>query len=163
MDLSPSGGEPAGEMLVCPTCDEPFVPRHPRRCEWCGHEFADGTDEQYPSSVPDPINVRMIAVAIVLAILLAGMAAYLTWLLSAPEVPAFDITTRKSADQIKVAVENDTATFDVTSPSGIGGATIALTKGNWPKSVVVRLHLHGLESFAVLQRKDQARRLGAEP
>ncbi len=29
-------------MVICPTCDEVFAPRHPARCEWCGHRFADG-------------------------------------------------------------------------------------------------------------------------
>jgi hypothetical protein len=36
------------------------------------------------------------------------------------EPPTFDITTKKPADQVKVKVEKDTATFDVSSPSGIG-------------------------------------------
>ncbi len=39
--------EPAGEgenalMVLCPTCDEPFEPQFPARCEWCGHRFRDG-------------------------------------------------------------------------------------------------------------------------
>ena len=43
---------------------------------------------------------------------------------------AFDIKTKKPADQIKVKVEKETATIDITSPSGIGTATITLTRGN---------------------------------
>jgi hypothetical protein len=43
--------------------------------------------------------------------------------------------------------------LDVTSPSGIGGATIGLTKGKWPTTVILRLHLSGLESFAVSNGK----------
>ena len=35
-------GVPPQRMLICTTCDEPFVPEYPRRCEWCGHTFADG-------------------------------------------------------------------------------------------------------------------------
>ena len=26
-------------LVLCPTCDEPFVPQFPARCEWCGHRF----------------------------------------------------------------------------------------------------------------------------
>ena len=35
-------GVPPQRMLICTMCDEPFVPAYPRRCEWCGHTFADG-------------------------------------------------------------------------------------------------------------------------
>ncbi len=55
----PSGKTPAEEpdpvmednakplsMLMCPTCDEPFVPEYPRVCEWCGHEFPDGFEPE---------------------------------------------------------------------------------------------------------------------
>lgn len=69
------------------------------------------------------------------------------------EVPTFDITTNKSADQGKVEVKGDSATFDFFSPSGIGGGTITLKQGSWPLSVVLRLHLHGLESFNVSNGK----------
>lgn len=65
----------------------------------------------------------------------------------------FAITVKKPADQVKVTVENETATLDVTSPSGIGGATVILTKGRWPTTVFLRLHLSGLESFAVSNGK----------
>ena len=67
--------------------------------------------------------------------------------------PSFDITPDKPADQVKAKVEKDTATFDVFSPSGIGSATITLTKGCWPTTVVLRLHLTGLESLAVSNGK----------
>ena len=66
---------------------------------------------------------------------------------------ALDIKTKKPADQIKVKIENDIATLDVLSQSGIGGATITLTNGKWPTTVVLRLHLSGLESFAVSNSK----------
>jgi len=65
----------------------------------------------------------------------------------------FAITIKKPADRIKVRVEGDMATLDVTSPSGIGGATVTLTKGKWPTTVILRLHLSGLESFAVSNGK----------
>jgi hypothetical protein len=69
------------------------------------------------------------------------------------EPPTFDITNTKPNDQIKVTVEKDVAVFDVSCPSGIGQATIALKQGNWPASVVVRLRLRGLEGFSVSAEK----------
>ena len=46
-DFGPDDEEPANDrenalMVLCPTCDEPFVPQFPSRCEWCGHRFRDG-------------------------------------------------------------------------------------------------------------------------
>ena len=65
----------------------------------------------------------------------------------------FDIKTKKPTDQIKVKIEGDSATLDVFSPSGIGGGTITRTQGQWPKTVVLRLHLRGLESFTASNGK----------
>jgi len=65
-----------------------------------------------------------------------------------------EITTKKPADKIKMTtIDKDTATLDVSSQSGIGGATVTLAKGKWPKTIVLRLHLSGLESFAVSNGK----------
>ena len=69
----------------------------------------------------------------------------------------FDIKTRKPADQIKVKIDEDSATLDVFSPSGIGGVTITLTRGTWPKTIVLRLHLRGLESFTISNGKIKLR------
>jgi hypothetical protein len=73
--------------------------------------------------------------------------------LRAASLPAFAITTKKPADQIKIDAENGTTTFDVSSQSGIGGATITATNGKWPTTIVLHLHLGGLESFAVSNGK----------
>lgn len=66
---------------------------------------------------------------------------------------AFTVTTKKPEDRVKVQLERDTAIFDVSSQSGIGGATITLANGKWPTTVVLRLHLHGMESVAVSNGK----------
>ena len=77
----PSAESVAPAMLMCPTCDEPFVPTHPRRCEWCGHTFDDGWEEgDFPAPV-DPINARTVVVMLLVATVLIGMLAYLMWLL----------------------------------------------------------------------------------
>lgn len=65
----------------------------------------------------------------------------------------FDIKTQKPEDRVTVTLEKDTAIFDVSSQSGIGGATITTTSGKWPTTVILRLHLSGLESFAISSGK----------
>ena len=65
-----------GRMLViCPTCDEPFVPRYLRRCEWCNYNFGEGT--QLPprrfSDVDLEINARALFLLAVLAVLLGSL------------------------------------------------------------------------------------------
>ena len=68
-------------MLMCSTCDEPFVPTYPSRCEWCGHTFDDGWDDESLPAPVDSINGRTVAVMLILAVFLIAMAAYLAWLL----------------------------------------------------------------------------------
>lgn len=63
------------------------------------------------------------------------------------------IETKKPADRIEVKLETDIATFMVSSPSGIGRATITTAKGEWPTTVVLRLHLAGLEHLAISNGK----------
>jgi hypothetical protein len=63
-------------MLMCPTCDEPFVPVYLRRCEWCGHEFPDGTEIPLSAASADPINGRVVVVILALLLLGAAMAGY---------------------------------------------------------------------------------------
>jgi len=64
-------------MLMCPTCDEPFVPEYPRRCEWCGHEFDDGYEVPQRISLPEePLGARAYLVVLGLLALLLASAAY---------------------------------------------------------------------------------------
>ncbi len=73
-----SASEPDERMLVCPTCDEPFVPEYPRQCEWCGHEFEDGFDVSLPQDPADEVDSRTMLVVVALAALGAGLVAYFT-------------------------------------------------------------------------------------
>jgi hypothetical protein len=66
---------------------------------------------------------------------------------------AFNITTKKSEDRVVVSAAEDRTIFTVTSPSGIGSATIAPKDGTWPKSVTLRLRLSGLESLSIASDK----------
>ena len=66
------------------------------------------------------------------------------------EPPArFTVTTRKADDTVAVAGDETRTAFDVRSPPGIGAAAITQAGDAWPKAVVVRLHLKGLENLKV--------------
>ncbi|MFP6604708.1 MAG: hypothetical protein VB862_19400 [Pirellulaceae bacterium] len=76
---------------------------------------------------------------------------------------------RGAVREIKVSHQGDTTIFHVTDKFGIGSAAIKLATGKWPKKVLVRLHLTGLEGFGltigkkVLTRSDlQVRMLDAK-
>ena len=59
-------------MLMCPTCDEPFVPAFPRLCEWCGRQFDDGYEVALDT--PSPIEQISFRAVLVIAGLLLVMA-----------------------------------------------------------------------------------------
>jgi hypothetical protein len=61
----------------------------------------------------------------------------------------FEIKCRKPEDRVTVALADGNVIFTVTSPRGIGGATIERKGETWPQAVVLRLHLRGLESLAI--------------
>ena len=59
----------------------------------------------------------------------------------------FAVTTRKADDTVEVTGDPDRTAFGIRSRSGIGRAVIARTGDGWPKAVVVRLYLRGLENL----------------
>jgi hypothetical protein len=59
----------------------------------------------------------------------------------------FKVTTKTKDDAVEVRAGKDRAVFAVKSPFGISLAVIERTGDRWPKAVVLRLHLKGLESF----------------
>jgi polyhydroxybutyrate depolymerase len=62
---------------------------------------------------------------------------------------AFEAKCQRAADGVKITVEDGRAIFTVTSPAGIGKATIDCKGVQWPKQIVLRLQLRGLESLEV--------------
>src|SRR5262249_9002983 len=62
-------------------------------------------------------------------------------------MPKFKITTRRKEDSVEVRAEKDRTVFSVKSPFGVSQAVIERQEVTWPKAVVLRLHLKGLESF----------------
>ncbi|MGE4550136.1 MAG: alkaline phosphatase D family protein, partial [Opitutales bacterium] len=74
------------------------------------------------------------------------------------ELPKFNFDYRKkgphgSPNRIEATVTKSSVVLDVKSGFGIGSGKIQLVEGNWPKKVVVRLHLTGLEGFSVSNGK----------
>src|SRR5205085_1906168 len=60
---------------------------------------------------------------------------------------------RKADDTVAVGGDQGRTVFDIKSPSGIGRAVVERKGEAWPKAVVVRLHLKGLECLKVYNGK----------
>lgn len=69
--------------------------------------------------------------------------------LAAAEQIGFEITTKKTADRVEVQTQGGATTWTITSPSGIGAATLATRTGKWPEKIVLRLRLKGLEKLTL--------------
>jgi len=61
--------------------------------------------------------------------------------------PAIEANAGREDSQIRFSKEDDKTIIDITSQFGIDRATIKRTADEWPKSMMLRLHLSGLESF----------------
>jgi hypothetical protein len=59
----------------------------------------------------------------------------------------FKITTKRKDDTVEVRADKGMTVFSVKSPFGISQAIIGRTEDDWPKTMVLRLHLKGLSSF----------------
>lgn len=59
------------------------------------------------------------------------------------------ITTEGAGTKVAVQLSGDTAVFDITSPSGIGGANVQLSSGEWRRTMRLRFHLSGLEEMVL--------------
>jgi hypothetical protein len=59
----------------------------------------------------------------------------------------FKIPTRREDDSVEVRGDNDKILFTVRSPFGISQAVLERLEDEWPRAVVLRLHLKGLSSF----------------
>ncbi|RMF99766.1 MAG: hypothetical protein D6741_07975 [Planctomycetota bacterium] len=71
--------EGAPELVICPSCDEPFRPRMANRCAWCDYTFPDGipvSPEQLhdtAGTTPAEIEPSLPMWKIVAAIILLGL------------------------------------------------------------------------------------------
>jgi len=59
------------------------------------------------------------------------------------------VSSKKPTDQATVTVKDKTLTVQISSPLGIGSATVTKAKGVWPKTKNVFLNVKGLEMFQV--------------
>jgi hypothetical protein len=70
----------------------------------------------------------------------------------APE-PVYEFAVKKGDDAIAATKDGDKVVFTITGKSGIGGGTVTLKEGQWPKEVVLRFQhakgqpFKGLEKF----------------
>jgi len=60
-----------------------------------------------------------------------------------------DITTEGNQTKVVMKSEDESAVFDITSPTGIGGASVQLSSGEWLSNIVLRFHLTGLEQMTL--------------
>lgn len=79
-------GDHDAVMVLCPTCDEPFAPRFPARCEWCGHRFRDGYEPRPSSpgtysSLFEDFNSRVMIVLVATAIVSAAVISWFFYVL----------------------------------------------------------------------------------
>ncbi|MBN2291542.1 MAG: DUF2007 domain-containing protein [Pirellulales bacterium] len=75
----PLDDQPERIVLMCPTCDEPFLPEFPRDCPMCDHRFDDGYEVELHDVPPEQIGSRVIALMVVLAVVLVGLVGYFMW------------------------------------------------------------------------------------
>jgi hypothetical protein len=61
--------------------------------------------------------------------------------------PGFHATVGRADTRIRFLSEGDKTIFDISSGFGIDKTTIKRQSDQWPKAILVRLHLSGLESF----------------
>lgn len=87
-------------------------------------------------------------------LLTSGLLVLLAATLTAGDgIPPFKITSKRDNDRVAVKFEKDKVIFTVHSPFGISHAAIEEAGETWPKAVVLRLHLKGLENFKVTNGK----------
>jgi hypothetical protein len=69
---------------------------------------------------------------------------------TAVQVAAIKVTAKqRDDDRVAVRTEQDRTTVTVDSPRGISSATLERTGKAWPKTVVLRLNLNGLENLRI--------------
>lgn len=78
-ETSEPGDAARPRMVICPTCDEPFAPQFPPRCEWCGHRFADSPEPAEPVPAPAVVSDFNGRVVLVVVGLVVSMAALVGW------------------------------------------------------------------------------------
>ena len=68
--------------------------------------------------------------------------------------PVFSIDAKNQNDQVNIQYVDGAAIVDIQSPTGIGSAKLELESGDMPESMLLRIHIHGLEEIRLIS--DQA-------
>ncbi|GAB5517597.1 hypothetical protein [Rhodopirellula baltica] len=93
---------------------------------------------------------NLLAVSVLCLPVVLGMT---NWVIACGDDPAFRITTKHDRDKVKIAAEEDRVVIEVQSPKGISQAVVERSDDQWPASVMLRLHLKGLERLQVINGK----------
>ena len=68
--------------------------------------------------------------------------------------PEFQVTAKNPGDALTILDENSQTVIEIQSEAGIGSASLELVSGSMPDSLLLRLHLAGLEEFQVRSAQD---------
>lgn len=64
--------------------------------------------------------------------------------------PEFRVTVKNADDKISILDENSQTVIDIHSDFGIGSASFELVSATMPDTILLRLHLKGLEDFQLI-------------
>lgn len=67
--------------------------------------------------------------------------------------PEFRVTVKNSDDKIIVLDESSQTVIEIHSDFGIGSASFELVSGSMPDTLLLRLHLKGLEEFRLISNQ----------
>ena len=101
--------------------------------------------------VPAATMSHLLAIAFLFLPVIVGLTSCVT---AYGDDPPFRITTKRDDDKVEVKVEEGKAHFSVQSLFGISQAVIERSGNKWPTTVMLRLHLKGLENLKVTNGKD---------
>ncbi len=64
------------------------------------------------------------------------------------------VLTKRDTDKVNVGAENGKTLLAIRSPTGISRAVIERRADDWPDTVMLRLHLRGLENLKITNGKE---------
>jgi hypothetical protein len=73
----------------------------------------------------------------------------------ADETPTVQVNLKREGDRVQTSIRDKHVVISIRSESGIGQALLERTSDQWPESIIVRLHLNGLEKLSI--RNDDIR------
>ena len=71
--------QPEHLVLVCNTCDEPFLPEFARDCAMCGHRFPDGVEIELPKDDQRQFNSRAAVMFVGMGVCALALIAFFVW------------------------------------------------------------------------------------